>query len=236
MAEQLEHPRESGGRAPWRVRDIVYAMLAALVAYSVLASVAISVASIGDETGDVAYPAWTLASLYIVFVAIAWFFSVRKYRVGWHVLGLRAPSGRWPFALAALALLASLLVFTAYRLAAEQSGVGWLQPPEVPSEVFGVGLERALNVVAIVGLAPFVEEVFFRGFVLGGLAAAFGDLWAVVISSALFTLMHVSPATFIPLFVTAMLLGWLYLRTRSIWPPIAAHSTQNALAMLGSAY
>ena len=236
MAEQLEQPQAAGGRAPWRVRDIVYATLAALVAYSVLASVAISVASIGDETGDATYPAWTLASLYIVFVAIAWFFSVRKYRVGWRSLGLRAPSGRWPFALAALTLLASLLVFTAYRLAAEQSGVGWLQPPEVPPEVFGVGLERALNVVAVVALAPFVEEVFFRGFVLGGLAVAFGDLWAVVISSALFTFMHVSPATFIPLFITAMLLGWLYLRTRSIWPPVAAHSTQNALAMIGSAY
>jgi membrane protease YdiL (CAAX protease family) len=35
----------------------------------------------------------------------------------------------------------------------------------------------------------------------------------------------------IPLFVTGLLLSWLYLRTGSIWPPFAAHAAQNLLAL-----
>ena len=200
--------------------------------FGLLVAIAASLSRIADERAVGSVPTWTLAAFYVVLVGTVWYFSVRKYRVGWHSLGFRTPEARWGFALAALVLLASLALFASYKLATDQLPITWLRLPEVSPDVFGYGFDRVLNGVAIVVVAPVAEEVFFRGFVLGGLVAALGDLRAALVSSALFAAMHVSVGAFVPLFAAGMLLAWLYLRTRSIWPPIAAHSTQNALAML----
>ena len=200
--------------------------------FGLLVAIAASLSSIADERGASSIPLWALAAFYAVLVATVWFFTVRKYHVGWHSLGFRTPEARWSFALAALVLLASLTLFAAYKFTTDQLPIVWLRSPELSPDLFGHGFERVLNGLAIVVVAPVAEEVFFRGFVLGGLVAALGDLRAAVVSSALFAAMHVSVGTFIPLFAAGMLLAWLYLRTRSIWPPIAAHSAQNALAML----
>ena len=232
MARQLDTPEASDARPPWRPRDIAFATLGTLVAFVVLVAVAAGLSAIGDERGVSSFPFWALTAFYVVLVAMVWFFSVRKYRAGWRTLGFRAPESQWNFALAAAVLIASLTLFAAYKLATDHLPVTWLRPSDVPPEVFGHGLERVVNGLAIVVAAPLAEELFFRGFVLGGLMAAVGDLRASVVSSALFAVMHASIGTLIPIFAAGMLLAWLYLRTRSIWPPIAAHSAQNALAML----
>ncbi len=232
MAQQLDTPESSDARPPWRLRDIALATVGTLAAFVVLVAVAVGISAIGDERGVASFPVWALATFYVVLVAMVWRFSVRKYRVGWRSLGVRAPESAWSFALAGLALLASLTLFAAYKLATDHLPVPWLRPSDVPPEVFGHGLERVANGLTVVIAAPVAEELFFRGFVLGGLVAVLGGLPASVVSSALFAVMHFSVGTFIPIFAAGMLLAWLYLRTRSIWPPIAAHSTQNALAML----
>ncbi len=232
MAQHLDSPEHTDARPPWRPRDVALAAVGTLVAFVVLIAIAAGLASIGDERGVSSFPVWALAAFYLVLVAMVWYFSVRKYGAGWQTLGFRAPESRWSFALAAVVLVASLSLFAAYKLTTDHLPVGWLRPDDVPPEVFGFGLERVVNGLAIVAVAPIAEELFFRGFMLGGLVAAVGDLRAMVVSSALFAAMHASIGTFIPLFAAGMLLAWLYLRTRSIWPPIAAHSTQNALAML----
>ncbi len=232
MAQQLDSPDCTDARPPWRPRDVALAAVGTLVAFVVLIVVAAGVAAIGDERGVGSFPVWALAAFYLVLVAMVWYFSVYKYRAGWQTLGFRVPENLWSFALAALVLLASLSLFAAYKLATDYLPVSWLRPGDVPPEVFGHGLERVVNGLAVVVVAPVAEELFFRGFMLGGLVAAVGDLRAIVVSSALFAAMHASIGTFIPLFAAGVLLAWLYLRTRSIWPPIAAHSTQNALAIL----
>ncbi len=232
MAQHLDSPDCTDALPPWRPRDVALATVGTLAAFIVLVAVAVGLAAIGDERGVSSFPVWALAAFYAVLVALVWYFSVRKYRAGWHTLGFRVPENLWSFALAALVLLASLSLFATYRLATDHLPVSWLRPGDVPPEVFGHGLERIVNGFAVVVVAPVAEELFFRGFMLGGLVAAVGDLRAIVVSSALFAAMHASVGTFIPLFLAGVLLAWLYLRTRSIWPPIAAHSTQNALAML----
>jgi membrane protease YdiL (CAAX protease family) len=52
-----------------------------------------------------------------------------------------------------------------------------------------------------------------------------------VVSSALFAAAHLSVGAAVPAFVSGMLLAWLYLRTRSIWPPVTAHALQNFIAV-----
>lgn len=53
----------------------------------------------------------------------------------------------------------------------------------------------------------------------------------VMVASLLFAAAHVSVGAALPVFVAGMLLAWLYVRTRSIWPPLTAHALQNFIAV-----
>lgn len=86
------------------------------------------------------------------------------------------------------------------------------------------------TLAAAVVIAPFCEEIFFRGFVLTGLLHDLSPIWALVISSALFAIAHADPGSFVPLFAIGLCLGFLRLRTGSTWASISLHMLNNLLS------
>ena len=81
--------------------------------------------------------------------------------------------------------------------------------------------------------APILEEIFFRGLVLETLARRWNARWAVVASAALFGVVH---APILPqmvnAFVIAVVMGYIYITTRSLIPVIIIHAINNGLAYL----
>jgi membrane protease YdiL (CAAX protease family) len=51
-----------------------------------------------------------------------------------------------------------------------------------------------------------------------------------------FSAFHLAPGVLLPVFVTGLLLAWLYHRTGSLWPCMAAHAGQNAIALAATLY
>ena len=96
-------------------------------------------------------------------------------------------------------------------------------------ELFGGG---AASFVAVVLVAPFVEELLLRGIVLRGLLARMPAGRAVALSSFLFGAMHANIYQFVDAGALGLVLGWLYVRFRSTLPCILLHAVTNALAML----
>lgn len=94
------------------------------------------------------------------------------------------------------------------------------------------GLIALVLVVGIVG--PMGEEVFFRGFVHGALRRRFGVAAGVVLSAALFSLVHVSPVGLVPIFLIGVLLAVLYERTGTLAAPFALHAVNNTFAVVVS--
>lgn len=86
---------------------------------------------------------------------------------------------------------------------------------------------------AAVVLAPVLEEIIYRGFVQTMLLEGLGNdrRWLVIlIAAAGFALVHLGavPWHAVPaLFTLAVILGWLYERTGSLWPPIIVHAGFN---------
>jgi membrane protease YdiL (CAAX protease family) len=90
-------------------------------------------------------------------------------------------------------------------------------------------------------VAPFVEELFFRGFVFGFYRRR-QALWvAYVVSSVLFTVLHLDPSKMnvqqmgglsVGIFLLALLLAWLYQHTGSLYPGILAHALNNSTAVI----
>jgi len=99
------------------------------------------------------------------------------------------------------------------------------------------GVNLALIVVTAVALAPFAEEIFFRGLLLPAAARILGERKALVVQAAIFGLIHFAGAwNAWPLAIPLAFVGWCngatYLRTGSLAVPILMHATFNAVNLL----
>lgn len=108
---------------------------------------------------------------------------------------------------------------------------------ELPSQEIGeiIAVHLREHPVIVVGFAvvlqPLLEEVLFRGFLLEALRPWTGVRLAMVLSSAIFALAH-GVAFFLPLFVLAMGLAWIKVRTRSLGLAWLGHMAYNGLMLL----
>ena len=85
-----------------------------------------------------------------------------------------------------------------------------------------------LGVMAVI-LAPFVEELLFRGILFTTLKQYLPRWVAVWGSAAFFGLVHANMVSLIPLTLLAVLLTRLYERTSNLWAPIFAHAIFNSI-------
>lgn len=81
-------------------------------------------------------------------------------------------------------------------------------------------------------VAPFTEEVFFRGLILPALAWRFGNRMGLLASSVLFGAIHGDIYRFLPLAVAGWLLGKVVLEKRTVGAAIVAHGVWNLCGLL----
>lgn len=93
----------------------------------------------------------------------------------------------------------------------------------------GGGVQALLLLAVLPGV---LEELLFRGFLLGGLRR-WGAARAVAVSALFFALVHLDPARFGVTGLLGVLLALLTLGAGSVLPAIAAHTCHNGLAGLG---
>jgi membrane protease YdiL (CAAX protease family) len=169
-------------------------------------------------------------------VVLVWLLGMRTWPPPLAAVGFTIPrtSLRASAMLAVTALVCSLGFAQLYTLAA--MGLGWdfLVPPEIPEGLLLPGGWVVFSALALAVWTPVAEETFFRGFILRGLANRWRLAPALVASAAVFAALHLAPALLLPVFVTGLLLGFLYHRTGSLWPGIAVHAAQNLVAVLSA--
>lgn len=92
----------------------------------------------------------------------------------------------------------------------------------------------AVFTLVVIVAAPLSEEPLFRGVFLRGFRGSYGPWHAVLLSAALFALVH-EDLRHVPVpFVLGLVWGWWTLRTGSLVPALAAHALHNGLpALLG---
>ena len=78
-------------------------------------------------------------------------------------------------------------------------------------------------------IAPIVEEVIFRGYIYRILKSKIPIIFATIISSTLFALVHYNVLSYILLFVLSIFLTYIYERNGSIICPIIIHSLFNLM-------
>jgi uncharacterized protein len=218
---------------PWGWRDLLAAIIVAAIGILTLNLVLVGVGLFLHlpltENQDVLVI--FLAVQDAIVVATAWLFSIVRYHVGWDRLGLRSFSVPMGCTLSLGLLLASYVARLIYGLIAVALGMH-IQQQEVLTrlDTHGVGFILTLFVAAVI--APISEEIFFRGFLYGGLRRRIGVVGAMLVSTLFFTGLHLSFDLFIPIFLLGLFLAWLYEYTGSLYPGILLHAENNALSLI----
>lgn len=228
------------GPAPILVFLAVLA-ISRLVGYAIGLPLSAIGASIPAPVGDLI--AGILQAL--VFVGVVRLMVVGTGALGWNEMGLgrgaaeavRGLLGGAVFA-GPVILLAAVVAVVAVQL------VG--TAPQSPLPPTGTAFGLALHLVAGAAIAPVAEEVLFRGFALTAWLRTGGARRAIILSSLFFVLGHVlfvggdsfresASLAFVGGVVripVALTLGWLYVRTGSLWGPIGLHAAYNAILIV----
>ena len=111
--------------------------------------------------------------------------------------------------------------------------------PEM-SEAMKAAMEMMLNgpiwivLISVSIFAPFFEEWLCRGIILRGLLKKVKPGWAIVISAAIFGLIHGNLWQAIPAFIIGVILGYVYYKTGSLKLTMLMHCVNNTLSVIVS--
>lgn len=111
--------------------------------------------------------------------------------------------------------------------------------PEM-SEAMKAAMELMLNgpivitLISVSVFAPFFEEWLCRGIILRGLLKKVKPAWAIVISAAIFGLIHGNLWQAIPAFIIGVILGYVYYKTGSLKLTMLMHCVNNTLSVIVS--
>ncbi|MCL5283691.1 MAG: CPBP family intramembrane metalloprotease [Armatimonadetes bacterium] len=181
-----------------------------------------------------------------VFCGVVVFFVRIVYGERMRDIGLRIRPHDWEILYGIGAGLAGLVIIGAVQVLTNVTIIGiWglqaLKHLKIIQNPLYVGtllkpLESGVGLVALVVagavIAPFSEEMVFRGFLLNALKKRFNPATAIIVSGIVFAAFHL-PLLYIPAYVAmGIYMGYVYHKTGSLWVTFFLHLTNNALAFL----
>lgn len=175
-----------------------------------------------------------LAMYLILYLAFRLVFGLRYRKPVFFSLGWR----RARFNVLFVAAGGVLLAFAISGLAA------LLHTPKINSEIEKL-LESRVSLVLFgtmaVTIAPFFEELFFRGFLQPLLSRSFGVVAGVLTTAVLFGLLHAPEYSWAWQYALAValvgaVLGWVRAVTGSIIPSTLMHGCYNAVFVVAAAF
>jgi uncharacterized protein len=211
-------------------RGLIGLAVAAMV--TLLASLVIAVAfaagGVDDITDNHAFLLVATLAQDLAFVITAYALTAENGRVSFATFGFRRFDVRRAAKTVAIAIAAYYALSLVYN--------ALVGPPcdQLPDDL-GVHDSVFLAVLAgvfVIGIAPFAEEIFFRGFLFQSLRQSWGIWLAAPASGLIFGAVHFEPDKLVPLAILGTALAWVFHRTRSIWPCIFIHALNNTIAYI----
>jgi hypothetical protein len=147
-------------------------------------------------------------------------------------LGLRRPAswrraaGWLGVALVSIWVLGAIL--NVFLKAGEEQGLvpaGWDSSRAAPF---------VANFLVIALVAPFVEELTYRGLGFAAVRSSFGPIAAIAVTAIAFGLAHGLVVALPVLTIFGAILAWLRFRTESLYPSIILHGVFNGAALIAA--
>ena len=193
-----------------------------------------SILSIGTAR-TAAYTNEALASLLVgevlQFAAIAWFLRVRGWtleKVGLKVT-LRGTGLGLGLAVASYAVFILAQLAGQHLLAVDMTSAAAVYPKAAKD----LDLQLVFVTSAVNGV---YEELFVAGYIITALTPVRGPWTAINVSTGIRLLYHLyqGPIGILAIVPLGILYGWVYVRTRALWPLIVAHISIDVFGLLMS--
>lgn len=164
-------------------------------------------------------------------IAAVSFVLVRVRRMTWRDLGFVRPSVLWALGSVALGIVLVAAIEGIERTFDSSAGqlTAWLIAPD------GFTWFGLVGAVALIGfLAPFGEELYFRGLIYRWLR----DQWSPAIAAPLSALLFAATHFYYPLpqmllvVLFGLVLAIAYERSGSLWVSVGIHATQNTTVVV----
>jgi len=220
---------------PWGVPDAV-AVLATWLVSQLVIGLAISL--VGVRVGDPFTAAMLLSvtPLVLILLTVGWVAAVASRSGGSHRLfGRRRAT--WRDVLAGLnygiagSVVITFVVGGGLQLLFRYLGVE-VPPVQEQLRELATGPSAPVAAIAIVGLAPIGEELFFRGMLFQSLQKPLRFWPAATISGIVFGLIHFEPLVTVVTAILGVYLAWIFQRRGTLLVPIIAHSIFNLLGLV----
>ena len=229
--ERPELPESAAPR--WPAWYSVVAFLVGLIGTLIAVGIVAAATGAASDENDVTFTIVATLMQSLIFVGTAVLFAsfTRRPQL-WHFGLRRAPFWRtvgW----------AALGMVSFYVIAAIYSAI--VSPDAEQTVAQDLGADQGTIGLIVAGImvicvAPFAEEFFFRGFFYRALRSRYSVLVAALIDGFLFGIIHYdfsgADALLIlpPLALLGVMFCLVYEKTQTLWPVIALHSFNNAVA------
>lgn len=104
------------------------------------------------------------------------------------------------------------------------------QKQDVGFDQLGSQFEYIIAFIALVVLAPIVEEIIFRGFLFTQVRKNLNFWWTALIVSITFGLIHLQWNVGVDVFALSLVLCYVREKTGTVWAGIGIHMLKNLLA------
>ena len=200
----------------------LWLVLASMLLEGLLAAPLADLGGLGPDEAAALARLMAHAALFSGLVA----FTGLRYRTLFHAGQASAGAVLGLTLLPVLALVPGLVVV-------ETALLGWVEAL-VPLSAWELQAFEAMSAVTpgalllTCVLAPVLEEMLFRGVILRAFLQRYPRGIAIVHSAGVFGLAHMNLYQFVVGLTIGLVTGWLYERTRSLWPCIALHVAYNS--------
>lgn len=178
--------------------------------------------------------AGTLTGLTIALILMLGVYVIALYpkKLSWSELGIKSFSVKeWKHILLSSILL--LVGATIIVILTSFIGNSWENSKTEAIQQNVTFLTALIAFVSAAVISPIYEEIFYRGFLYRWLRTRIGFTGALIISSLIFTIVHIPTYNVMPVnFFSGVIFALAYERTGSIWPSVVIHGLTNGVMVL----
>jgi len=164
--------------------------------------------------------------MYVITMTILSIFALKQTNLHWkEIFGSHAGGDLTTYLLLVVLVVANTFIIDPI--------LSFFPVPEWIEELFKELIKPNFgSFLTVVVAAAFLEEYIFRGIVLRGFMQNFSPEKAIIWSAVFFGIFHFNPWQGFAASVLGLYMGWIYYRTRSLWPCIFVHFVNNGFAFL----
>ncbi|MHA7136680.1 CPBP family intramembrane glutamic endopeptidase [Rossellomorea arthrocnemi] len=217
---------------PWGRKEFVLLML--LEFGLVIGCIKFVVKPIYSDWLDNELYAGTLMGLTIAIILLSgvYLIALRPKKLSWSEVGVKAFNVKdWK-----IIIIYSVILFVgAVIIVVLTSFIGnsWENSKTEAMQQNATSFTILIAFISAAVISPVYEEIFYRGFLYRWLRTRIGFNGALLLSSLIFTIIHIPTYNVMPVnSISGILFALAYERTNSIWPSVLIHGLTNGIMVL----